>query len=314
MIGTLGTTKWIKTNSSFTSYDNFDSDSKYYFDGSQFEGSLIKCQNGCNNMYNAESSDWCDAYHDRNTKLFPCELNSTCATTDTMCSTFNGLNRGAGVFVFFEVGSMIGIVVWLSAMFCSFKAYGCYCFNYCCSVCSCVFHFIAILGWLGVTKTEYNNSCNDNPTDGSQLKLCATDGPGLALFMMIFNPLVVIGFIVLACIASKNRQNPNNENQGNQGYSVPPPNSNYPTQFQPNGPYIPEIVLPKFPPDNQPPQYVPGAPQYVPGAPQYVPGGPQYVPGAPQYVPGAPQYVPGAPQYSPEPQYDNSKDLNQPKN
>jgi hypothetical protein len=86
-------------------------------------------------------------------------------------------------------------------------------------------------------------------------------------------------------------------------YSTPPPETDWGTQYLPQGlPSMktPEPLLTPTTPDySVPPAVVspqiPQSPPYVPQSPPYVPQSPPYVPQSPPYVPQSPPYVPQSP-------------------
>ena len=339
MIGTFGTQFWTHSSISNSYISMADFEGYYsgtlthtnYFDGSTFSGSLIKCENGCGDNYRNAKSDWCDVYDNLKEQENPCVTNCQQQNeSKTLCDTFNALSMGTGVFFVFEVASMIGIVVWSGVMFCFLrKIQQCFCCTYCCSVFSCITHYIAIISWIMVSGSMFKNDCSTFPSDGSKIHLCNNDGPGLGLFLMIVLPMAVVFYHVIACKASKRKDfagqndggqmNPAGEapqykaagNAANQYVVENPGPWNAPPQYNPVPlPQYNPVPPPQYNPGNAPPQYNPGYPplQSTPGnsPPQYNPvnAPPQYSPvnATPQYSPGdAPQYSPGnaPPQYSP---------------
>jgi hypothetical protein len=288
MIGTFGAYYWVTGNFNVNSSAAFyGSSGSSYFNGNSFDGSISMCRDGCSNSYQQSMTDWCEiiGYKQDNTSKSLCEL-------------FRGLSGGGGLFVVFEIASMIGIISWGCAMLCFIKKRNCKCFcmTYCCSVCACVSHYIAVLGWIGVTQANFGGSCSSFPRDGSQPIVCASQGPKLGVFVLSFISIIVVFYLIIGCKVHAKKDLI--DDAAAQGVQMPVYNaSRIPQNQNPCMNYLDNPV-------SQPPVYLQGAPpSYVPGAPPvYVPGAPQvYAPGAPPvYIPGAPlAYVPGAPMYPP---------------
>ena len=337
MVATFGTQYWVFTqidNAYITSYEfapYYTGALVYndYFDGSNFKGAYTTCTEGCDGTFASQTSDWCNIYRNLNDNENPCFF--TCPeqwVSESLCATFYLLLVGLVVFFLFEVASMIGICVWSCTMFCAAKRFHqCFCTTYCCAVFSCVSHYIAIISWLVITGAKYNNDCDAFPDTGGRIQMCNSDGPRLALFMMIVFPIAVVIYFIIAC-AGHSRQIALGQPGGIQMGEVPAihqpgPTSAYgggqqfnpiPGQYNPgNAPYYNPGNPPQYNPGN-PPQYNPGnPPQYNPGNtpynpinqpynpenPPYNPGNPPYNPGNPPYNPGNPPYNPGNPIYPP---------------
>ena len=310
MIGSLATPRWVHTSSKFViSKGLCNNDPRTYnqgFDGSSFQGSLAQCTQGYCSDYRTETSDWCNIYNDINTgkTVSYCSLDQV----NSMCKLFTGLSAASGVFVLFEVIALIAIIVWGSAMLCSYRSMTCYCCVHCCSICTFIAHYIAILGWIGISGSTFSSSCDTFPSNGSMPPICTNDGPGLGLFILIVIPFIVVSFVTVACYAKRNGFVLNNEhNNQNNGVQLSNAGLNqYPIVVN-VGPNTGYAQPPMFLPGQGPPVYVigQGPPIYMPGQ-----GPPMYVPGQgpPMYLPGQgpPMYVPG----QGPPVYNNPEALN----
>ena len=68
-----------------------------------------------------------------------------------------------------------------------------------------VFHFLAILVWIGIANATFDDDGCDNLyySDHTPPKVCAKAGPRLSLFILIFLPFVVVPFIIFVCYKNK---------------------------------------------------------------------------------------------------------------
>lgn len=194
IIGSLASEKWVKTN--FTSC-TFEEDNGYSYSTfcGKFAGNLSKCKEGCDETYASESVSWCDFDNDSN-------YDSYDNAGDSLCLMFYGLYIGALILIIFEISTFISIIVWCSTMICTLYKCNCFWMTCCCSVCSCVSHFLGMIIWFAITKANFNNDCSTFPSDGSQPKLCATDGPGLGVFIMVIFPIIVAFYLYIGCDAN----------------------------------------------------------------------------------------------------------------
>ena len=58
MIGTIVTTSWVESNlNHYTIFGYYSDRTTIDFDGSNFQGSLLTCEKGCDKLYTAESNE-----------------------------------------------------------------------------------------------------------------------------------------------------------------------------------------------------------------------------------------------------------------
>ena len=107
------------------------------------------------------------------------------------------------VFVIAEVIAMIAIIVWGLVLLCFNNKVNCFWLTYCCSGCAWVAHYLGTLFWLGITSANYNADCSVTPYNGKGPTVCTGDGPALALFTLIFLPVIVILFCIVGCHAQR---------------------------------------------------------------------------------------------------------------
>ena len=212
MIGTLATPRWVKTDFNYIinedSFNHADSNGKGIiytgsFNRNDFSGSLATCVNGCNSVYAPLAVDWCDIYD--YTISDNCGYNcDNKRNTRSLCRMFVALSVGASIFEAFEIISILGIIIWSIIMLYTYRSVTCYCCAYSCSICSLISHYIAIIAWVGITGSRLSGSCNTFPSNGTTPNICSTDGPRLAIAVMVFMPLIVICFIIISYYAKNN--------------------------------------------------------------------------------------------------------------
>ncbi|OMJ69870.1 hypothetical protein SteCoe_32283 [Stentor coeruleus] len=214
MIGTFSSNIWVQTNSNFYANKNNYTFSESQlnlqytgvFNGKDFKGSINSCHEGCEFSYISEASDWCSIYNDFDDEHKD-EDYEKYNQAKSLCLMFYSLYAGSSSFFVFEILSIIAIIFWLSSMMCILRKLNCFWLTYCCSVCGCFCHYIGILLWFGFTKSGFKDKCNDFPKNGTIPHVCAKEGPGLAVAVMIVFPIVTIFYIIIACIAYPKRNN-----------------------------------------------------------------------------------------------------------
>ena len=206
IIGTLSVPQWVHTSSDFTiikdrcyanSTTNFSK-----FNGNSFQGSIAKCEKGGCLDYPSEAVDWCEIYD----KINKGNISITCDvySASSMCKLFTGLSWASAMYIVFEIITMIAIISWVVAIICTSQCVCCFCCVYFCSVFTFIAHFIAIIGWIGISGSTYNSTCDTFPSNGSMPPLCTNEGPVFGLYILMFLILLVVSFIIVAYRAKKN--------------------------------------------------------------------------------------------------------------
>ncbi|OMJ69872.1 hypothetical protein SteCoe_32285 [Stentor coeruleus] len=194
IIGSLASAKWVR--------GDFFSCTKGY-PCENFEGTLSTCKSMCDGTYESESETWCSSEdYSENDSIYD--------TADSLCVTFFGLYIGALILIVFEIATFISMIVWCSTMICTLIKCNCFWMTCCCSVCSCLSHFLGMIIWFAVTKTNFNNDCSELLYDGSQPKLCGKDGPGLGVFIMVIFPIIVGFYLYIGCNANSKHKKAGN--------------------------------------------------------------------------------------------------------
>ncbi|OMJ87749.1 hypothetical protein SteCoe_10496 [Stentor coeruleus] len=189
IVGMLSSPRWIYSNSEFTVNTTiYDPSTNRIFETVRFKGGLIRCKSGCTDSFGNLSSDWCAYYDDLDEQ-----------DVESLCKMFTVLYLGGAICVLFEIIGLIAIIVWFSSMVCYMGKIKSIMVSFCCSVCVCISHYIAIIVWLGITGATYNDDCSEIPKDGERVPLCASDGPSLGLFLLLFIPVVVGLYMFIGC-------------------------------------------------------------------------------------------------------------------
>ncbi|OMJ69871.1 hypothetical protein SteCoe_32284 [Stentor coeruleus] len=204
MIGSLASSKWVKSDFYICSLD-FENEISYSNSCEKFEGGLLLCKEGCYDTYENEYKTLCDEDSNTSSTLYgKIQL--------SFCNMFIRLYYGGLAMIGFEIISFISIIIWFSTMICSYRIKKCFWATCCCSICSCISHFIGIIVWFALSKADFKNECNIFPLDGSQPNLCATDGPGLSIFLMIIFPIIVGFYLFIGFKAYRINECPNIQN------------------------------------------------------------------------------------------------------
>jgi hypothetical protein len=204
MCSTLGTKKWVYTDNSFYAVDvnqTRSNSTSRYFDGQSFKASLFECQSGCKKSFNDEKDYWCDLYDEYDKKGASKKVKNSYSST---CRLFTFLSFGSGVYMIAEILAILGLVVWALVMICYRFKINCFAMSYCCSGCVWTGHYVAFLVFVDSSNLTFIRECTENPSEGDRPVLCADDGINLALFLMIFIPLVCLGYCFVACKLQKN--------------------------------------------------------------------------------------------------------------
>lgn len=189
IVGMLSSPRWIFSNSDFiVNTTIYDTSTNRIFEAIKFKGGIIRCKSGCTDSFGNLSSDWCAFYDNLDEQ-----------DVESLCKMFTGLYIGGAMCVLFELIGLIALIVWFSTMACYIGRIKSLMVSFCCSTCVCISHYIAIIIWLGITGASYNDDCSGIPNDGERVPLCASDGPGLGLFLLLFIPVVVGLYIFIGC-------------------------------------------------------------------------------------------------------------------
>jgi hypothetical protein len=281
MVGTLTTPRWVHSENSL--WQNTDTTNGYRgYIGYYFEGSLTSCTDnkGCVDSYGQNAQDWCNFYNEQHGLYGDSDYVKTVLS---ICLQFATLYYGSGIFLLAELIAIVSIIIWAVMNLLIWRQRNCFCMSFCCSACLWVAHYIGTIIFLGLTNTNFNGKCSDTPTNGNRPMLCANDGPGLALFNLLFIPVLVVGFCIVGCRV----QRVNAFGTLNFHSPVPAPAA---VIIQPP-PYT-QQPLPGF---AQPGYAQPGYAQPGYAQPGIVYGYQGYPPGSgpPQYVPNNPPYYQG---------------------
>lgn len=119
---------------------------------------------------------------------------------------FGSLANGSVWYILGEILTFCAVFVWFLAMIFSSKKKCCYLTTYVFSVCSCVWHYLGVLVWFVITHASFGG-CGNFADDGKAPVLCATSGPSLAVFLMVVLPIIIVLYLVVACVAYKKGEN-----------------------------------------------------------------------------------------------------------
>lgn len=161
----------------------------------QWEGGLLICTD-CPDKYDGDSyatladdDDICD-----NSNL------------DGLCTTFKNLRDAGAVFTAFSVIALFTMTVWFvrtAMLFCGrrFKLW----FSIAWPIMTLFFFILGFIVWAGVSKAKFQDvdNCDKLSTEDRE-DLCATDGPGLALFnIFLLGGVAVLDVVVSTSMALK---------------------------------------------------------------------------------------------------------------
>lgn len=175
MISCLATPKWVKQG-----------DYAY-----EWEGGVIACTTckyltciGCGSFDN-------ELY----TSLKDDGQCSASLISESFCSAFDDLSAAGGVYFFFEILSLIALFAWMTRV--AFLLFA----KDCCSrqrwlgylypALALLFHLLGLVIWAGISEAKFDDDCKNDDFDGSKPTLCATNGPALAVFTVIFYAIAV---------------------------------------------------------------------------------------------------------------------------
>ena len=116
-----------------------------------------------------------------------------------MCTTFEKLHAAGVVFIFFTSLALAILVVKFIMMIFIFWKKGSRCRNRSLMVLPIIMSLIYLIGysvWMGVTKNNYEEDCDELNDGEEQADACADDGAEAALFVVLFNICYTPVFIV----------------------------------------------------------------------------------------------------------------------
>ena len=160
LLGSLGTRKWVKQGKEENSW----------------QGSLLHVTKGPeeweNETYEQLADDYCDMKGEDN---------------EALCRLFQNLHDAGATYVSFGVMTVICTIGWILKIVFLLLEKKC-CKNlvgYVLSGICGVFHLIGLVVWSAVSESKYNVDCDKVVEKGEIGELCNTDGPALALTVML---------------------------------------------------------------------------------------------------------------------------------
>ena len=201
MIGSLATPRWVYTDNDAAVINLAwgDEDNNIY-EGDEFEGGLFGCQESCDESWGKLAEEWCDYWDDLDDIDNPNEFEKTQRDrVQSICYLYFALWMGMNVYSSLEIISMICVSIWACSMLLYYKKIKfCLGFSFCCSGCVWTLHYLALIFFMVFTKSNYYGDCEDFDEETNP-HLCATDGPGLALFIAIILPFIVVTYCIVGC-------------------------------------------------------------------------------------------------------------------
>lgn len=201
MIGSLATPRWVYSdndgavvNLAWSDEDNF------IYEGDEFEGGLYACTESCDKDWGKLAEEWCDYWNDLDDIDEPNYFEEAQRkNVQSICYLYFALYIGMSVYSSFEIISIICISVWACSMFLYCKKIKfCLVLSFCCSGCVWSLHYLGFIFYMIFTKSNFYGDCDEFDTETNPT-LCATDGPGLALFIAIILPLIVVAYCIVGC-------------------------------------------------------------------------------------------------------------------
>lgn len=175
-----------------------------FFNG-QFKGSFNSCIEGCSSTYSTESKDWCEIFSSMDKIREYYSKDPYYSQVKSICSMFHSLYLGMIAYLSLQTLSLLAVCIWFASMVCFVKRTQCFWTSYFCAGCSCLSQFISFLMWFGITGARFGDMCSVFPLDGSHPPICARDGPGLGVAIIISFSLAVAGYFIVTCVAYPKR-------------------------------------------------------------------------------------------------------------
>lgn len=203
MIGTLSTPVWLELKP-----DNFDT--------FKFKGSLIGIVDGLEsipNLLNPYKNLDLEGKTYEDVAAGACFVKDMLNETTTLaftwdfyhswCNMFRRLWFGAGLFIVFEVISLVcmAILIALLSLFIVKRFY--FYASFCAGSCLWVSHIIAIIGWIVIAKGNFKDQCDDLIDGEKPPEICAQNGPRLGLFVLLVLPFIMVPFFIVTCLLRK---------------------------------------------------------------------------------------------------------------
>lgn len=200
MGATLGTNSWAYTDNDMSFGIITNSNSYFYYDGSEFKGDLYVCKSGCNGHYIQLQKEFCDYYD--GVKKYICsfdhyegyKINEVLQST---CLMYKNIYNGVGIYISFQSGAIICVFLWVLAMQCYWKNIKYLWLAHLSVGFMWAFQYIALISYMVVTNSSLTDDCNEFPDDGTPPKICAGAGPKLSMFIMAILPFVLMCHFVV---------------------------------------------------------------------------------------------------------------------
>ena len=196
MIGILSTPMWIE----------LDCDDETF----QFKGSILHVEEGLDDMPNFNDPT---KRMDMNGKNYQGIGSGLCFFKEisdeedyppaqwdfltSWCTLFRGLWRSSGIFVGFEIFSMVSIATSIGLLVLFFYKYFYWRAAYTAGGCLWCSHTTGAIIWLATIKFTFDDDCTDKNDGDDPPTICALDGPRLAVFVLVFLPFVMIPYFLV---------------------------------------------------------------------------------------------------------------------
>jgi hypothetical protein len=192
MVGSLSTDGWVYSQNHLILFDSGESDKNEYFKGSEFQGSLSFCHEGCYGSYAGLETRWCDKYKEAKTMNDDQEYES-------VCSMFKHLNFAMLAYALLDVLALIVLLVWFVGIACCL-GHSCYFkMNFLSAACTAFIHVVALVAYVGLSNLSFEGGCDENPKNGDLPVLCANHGPRIALVVAIILPFISVAYCIVSC-------------------------------------------------------------------------------------------------------------------
>lgn len=193
---------WVYTDNDkvLVNYNWSDEDNNVY-NGSEFVGNLFVCRDSCSSWYKRLSYKWCDFYTDL--KNFADEKNLDDSLADpwkSVCVLYTSLYFAMIAYIVFEAIGMICLLFWIVLTIVYIKKRKGFICGFILAILTCFFHFVALVSYVKITKTEYNEKCGDFPDDGDGPVLCASAGLAYVLAVGLFMIAFIVFYVVTVCV------------------------------------------------------------------------------------------------------------------
>jgi hypothetical protein len=170
LLGSLGTRKWLKQGK----------------EENAWQGSLLHVTEGPNDWenetYDQLADDYCDMHGEDN---------------EALCILFKNLHDAGATYVSFGVMNVICTIGWILKIVFLLLEKKC-CNNligYILSGICGLFQLIGLVVWSAVSESKYNADCDKVVEKGETGELCNTDGPALALTVMLMYVVITPAFV-----------------------------------------------------------------------------------------------------------------------